>query len=420
MNSLEARSRNEQKQIRFASSMDEIHIWQLNQESIFVFLPDELRTKLFNEAHALIGGSRDYFFRVLYASANARGINRVFSPGTMRQIAGGKRSTPLWVLIGLCQLVSGSLNEDNCVSREVEKQVITYRDGERGKNIVGKFPILVSPEFNSIVGHLLGDGTFGGKGKTANYCQKNELGRKRFLEKMRNVFGEFEVNQRAYNGFHVLIPKPIVDIVRNYYGIVETNCLRRRLPNKFKFATIQGRLAVLTAFIVDEGHVGDSIEICIGNKALLEDFRKLTLSLGYKCSQLTSRAGHKSLNNLFRFRISLKSATKLLNDIKELSKSFPTCDLAQKQKRLELITKRQATNNPKTPNGLTKNKIVELIASGVTTTTFLKENLCLSGSTITEHLRYLKNKNRIRQVGKSGSTRLWAVNPPTTSLKAQQ
>ncbi|PIT85744.1 hypothetical protein COU36_01530 [Candidatus Micrarchaeota archaeon CG10_big_fil_rev_8_21_14_0_10_59_7] len=389
--------------------MDEIHIWQLKQDSIFIYLPDDLRKKLVSKARSRIAGSQNNFFRAIYEGATRRGLTRAVSYGTMHSVVFGRRPFPLWGLLEICRLASDSPSDDNPVSREMEKQILGYRDGERGKHMRGKFPIAVSPEFESLVGHFLGDGTFGGKYKTANYCQKSELGRKRFLEKLCNVFGGFEVNPRAYEDLHVLVPKPIVDLLRAYYGVAETDCLHRRLSEKIKSAPFQNRLAVLAAFIVDEGRVGDSIEMCVGNAPLLDDFKELAQGLGYRCSEVRRRPSHNSINPLFRFRISLKSAPKLLGDIAELSKRFPTCDLAQKQRPLEFIVSRQALQNPKTPSGLTKRKIIELIGRGANTTAALKENLVLSGSTISEHLRSLSENGSIRQVGKVRDAHVWAV-----------
>ncbi|MEW5955039.1 MAG: hypothetical protein AB1626_00690 [Candidatus Micrarchaeota archaeon] len=298
---------------------------------------------------------------------------------------------PLWLFIELSKVVSGSSAENNKLIQKLERKISAYEDGERGIPIRGRFPLAVTPEFDSLVAHFLGDGSFGGYAQSASYKQKNACARAKFIEQVIHVFGEFAVNKKMCERYWMVrIPKPARDVIRNFCNITETKTLTRRLPIEILDKPRQFRVAALSAFLVDEGYIGESIEMSVGNRLLLTDFRKLAVSLGYSCSPIISKAGHKTANPMFRFRISLRSAKRLLRDVLELGERFPACDLAHKQLELESIVRRQRRGGQKTRDGQTKQKILVLVKGKKVTISWLSKKLCLSRSTLREHLNSLE------------------------------
>lgn len=391
--------------------MNQISIKLLNTSTIFVQLPLQTHSELFSNARREFT-SWNSLFKEIYQKGRQKNILRMESPGNMNQITHQKSALPLWVILALCEILTHSRQEEEQMFKKIEPNIVVYKDGEQGKWVKGTFPIEISPELCSIVGHFLGDGSLGIIAHDPRYSQQNIYARKAFLDKVQKVFGTFEVNQQSYNQGHILIPKPIGDLIRAYFSIQETSSLKRRLPNKIKSFPRKHRLAALCAFIVDEGHVGDSIEICVSNCGLLEDFRELALGLGYNCSEITSRPGHNSKNPMFRFRISMKSAPKLLHDVKRLEQNHPFCNLAQKQHELEFIVRRQTSKRKKTPDGQTKANIVRLVREGIQTTNKLKTHINICGSALNEHLRHLQNEGLITCSEKIRDANVWKIKNP--------
>ena len=162
----------------------------------------------------------------------------------------------------------------------------------------------------------------------------------------------------------------------------------------------------MTAFIIDEGHIGDSIEIYSSNNKLLKDIVEIASSLEYLC--MGPRI--KSKNHIYDFRayISTKSARKFAKDIKEVSKDFPTCDLAHKQPLLDQIVERQNKVFQATKKGVTKIKILELLSGENLTVQKLCKQFKLAPSSMREHLRELEKKGLVNRIITKGEhAHLW-------------
>ncbi|MBU1198132.1 helix-turn-helix domain-containing protein [Candidatus Micrarchaeota archaeon] len=310
-----------------------------------------------------------------------------------------RRKIPVWVIIELSRLLD--ISPDH-----IETKIIGYGNAGRSLFITGNFPIKISPEFDSVVSNFMGDGSFGNIKSLPNYKQKNELGRRIFLTKLYNVFGKFCKNDLAYDTYwQVRIPKIIGEIIKKYYQISPTDSLNRRLPNQMKNKSRNFKIAILASFIVDEGHIGDSIEIYSGNKALLQDYLEIAESLEYRCTEIKKKKGHLTPRPSYRFRISARSSKKILADLEELKQEYPNCSLAHKQKQLEQIVRKQEIQFKRCQSR--KQDILKLLDHEVNTINKLKEILPITGTTISEHLRELENKGLIERVGKVKDADIW-------------
>ncbi len=375
--------------------MNDIHLWNLDQRKIFVTLAQDTVKHLFERCKNVCGNA-NRTYSALFEAAKRQNIQIRQSNGNMHEaIVNQTRAIPLWTLIEMTKIASASSDNDNAAMKAIEREVQEIKVSGRGARIRMRFPIQITPEFTAIMAHFLGDGTLGVKYTTASYCQKNELGRAQFVGKLNSVFGTFKVNKKAYKNFHVMVPKSIADIIREHYQAERAGTLTKRLPPKIHQEPTENRLAALTAFLVDEGSIGDSIEISLANQKLLEDIRQIATGLGCQCSKIGERTGHNSENPLYRFRISLREAKRLLKDIRTLSITHPLCNLANKQPILEFIVQRQCRQLRKSSHGETKEKIKELRAKGIKKVCQIKEHLNLSGSTISEHLRAMKKAGTI-------------------------
>ncbi len=390
----------------------EIHLWELPPTGIYVTLGLEEQKRLFSDVVAKFSSIAEFTEELRRRSAIYGFCCGKIAGNVCSWKQGGRKNIPLWVLVEACKIVSDKdvpENEEMCL---VEAAVEYYQSAGKGVEIRGKFPIRVTPEFDAIVSHLMGDGTLGTCKSYASYKQKNELARRTFLQQLFDVFGVFPTNHSFEKHWQVCIPKPIALVIRQHYGLGDAGCLERRLPSAIKEKSEEYRLAALVAFIVDEGHLGDAVELYSANQKLLQDYRELCLGLGYRCSCIHSRKGNKTPNASHCFRISLKDCRKLLENTRFLASKFPTLDLAHKQEALREIVFRQSLSREcgvKGRDGATKQKLLSAIRDGVETTKQLSHELHTGGQTIREHLQKLEQRGLVSREKKAGNAIVWHV-----------
>lgn len=271
-------------------------------------------------------------FQTVYDWMNGKSIVRkeLQKKGYNRKIS---RYMPLWALIELINLLRNNKYLDN-----IDFQIESYRAESGGKIINPKLPILVTPEFSSLVFHLFGDG-FGGEyghfGGKSFYAQKNPIGRKNFLNKLKYVFGDLSTKGECSKTERVYIPSIIVHILRDYYKIPTFKSKLARIPEKIKKESKLHKLACLSAIILDDGTVRKENACMVlfsKNKPLLTDVKKLAESVGYKmCNpRLTNKK-----DIVYGMTFPAETVRKFAEDIQLLIKEHPLCSLGQKQRILD-------------------------------------------------------------------------------------
>lgn len=240
---------------------------------------------------------------------------------------------PLWVLLELVKL-------SNCNIHDVERNVLLYRSGGKGKPIYSpKLPLLVTPEFESVVIHFFSDG-YAGTGITPSYCQYNKEAREMFIQKLKNCFGSFD--EVFYEKDKIVrFPMIITDIMTKYYNIQSYHSFKASIPPIMFNRSKLHRLALVVAFIQDEGNIRELILFTSVNLTFLSQIKILTESCGYSCNKIKfDKAGR-----VYRFTMSNKDIVKFAKDLSILTKLFPTCDLFWKNKYLSGILNRKSWRN---------------------------------------------------------------------------
>lgn len=296
--------------------------------------PSEKRIEKTKELISLIKNTR-YILKGNNNFAKRFNIN----PTTLPHYISNKKikKLPLSFIIKVVQFLDEKVLHFSFSIDELQDKIISYKahHGKRVK-IVSKgerrLPIKVTPEFESIIYHLLGDGHVKEIG-SGEYTQLNVKGRNNFLYKLYNVFGHFNITKNSFENGRIIIPKAIINILCKYYNLDyksfhwDVSKLPSNIMDDKKF-----KIAGLSAFIIDEGHVSDrGIELYSSNKVLLSQIRNLVLDLKLNCSQLTIKKKNGNTNESFRFRIRKESSVMLINMVKELKKKYPFCGLAQKE-----------------------------------------------------------------------------------------
>jgi len=303
---------------------------------------------------------------------------------------------PLYLVIKLAEL-----NKENIES--LHNNLLSYRSGGSGLIISPAIlPIKVTPELDSIVTHLFGDGAAGDF--TPSYTQKHREAVDNFIKKLENCFGQFEKSIYLTQGkYQVKFPKAITDILSEYYSIVSYKSHESKMPiqilnrkdKKFK-------LACIISFIVDEGNIRDVISLYSVNKELLSNIRQMSINCDYNCSEI--RYNNKA--NSYLFTLSTKDIERLYQDIQNLSKEFPTCNLSFKDEAIKFIINRRTKKNPKN-SSVTKKAVFNALKKGKFSALEISRATGYAYCTIIHCLEQLLKENKVKRNMIENKTYLW-------------
>jgi len=264
---------------------------------------------------------------------NSKTLNHYISNKKIKKL-------PFYLVLKFVEFSKNKILCFNFTIEELQDNIISYQ-AHHGKSIKPEFqgerklPIKVTPEFESIIYHLMGDGHVKAIG-SGEYTQLSREGRQNFLNKLYDTFGYFEVTEKSFNDGKVIIPRVIIEVICKYYSLNYNsfNWNTSKLPSNISnYADF--KIAGLSAFIVDEGHISDrGIEIYSGNKILLSQIRKLALDLGLDCSDLKAKKPNGNTKESYRFRIRKESSRRFLKMVVKLKEKYPYCGLAQKENLL--------------------------------------------------------------------------------------
>lgn len=305
----------------------------------------------------------------------------------------------VWMLLELANEIGYKLGN-------IQKYIVAYKVCS-GMPITKKLPVRVTPEFTSILAHFMGDGTDKKtRDGTTSYTQYNDFGLENFQKKIINVFGKPErcIISKKYHT--VFVPKSITSILKKCFSVKSFGTYESSVPEILYSMPDEHKLAFLVAFLVDEGTIYDTVSFRLANRKLVEQVRKIAISLGYICSGLlTSRNKN---GNVYGFSISNYSLRKLSNDIKRLSKKYPTCNLTQKQEHFDYLTSLGRSSIPKREVNKTKELLLVLLKDEPKTVLELAKLAGVCRRTTRGHLDDMERLKKVRVIGKkSMGAKLW-------------
>lgn len=289
---------------------------------------------------------------------------------------------------------------------ELQKNIISYRSGGKGLRINNPLlPIKVTPELDSIVIHLFGDGAAGDF--TPSYTQKNKSAMENFTKKLENCFGNFEKSIYFTQGkYQVKFPKAITDIISKYYGITSYKSYESKIPRKIlKRKDNKFKIACIISYILYEGNIRDVISLGSVNKELIYGMRNLVLDCNYKCSNINFDAK----SNFYRFSISVKEIERFFNEIKILSDQFPTCNLDFKNEPLKFIIKRRLVKNPKNSK-ITDQTITKILKNKNLSAIEISKSINYAYCTVLHRLESLLSEGLVTRRKKGNGIYLWKLN----------
>ncbi|MBN2042535.1 MAG: ArsR family transcriptional regulator [Candidatus Aenigmarchaeota archaeon] len=373
--------------------MDEIHIDQLKTININVKLKNEFLKKILDKIKEK---------KITIPSIHSK-LKPKIPLLTFKSILKPSYNNfrPLWLILDLCKIVEIDISE-------LEKNVISYRT-KKGRIVISKpkLPIKITPVFDMIISHIMGDGhcfDIEGRDPYFGYIQSNNELLLSFLIKVESVFGKIDYSYEYFpKSKKIHIPSSISCVMMQHYGLKSNDFLENnsRLPSKILNKKKEYLLGVLIAFIIDEGHI-DSSNIVIGmkNKKLLEDLKFICKKLNYN-TKITS-------NNEKRFFLYILSdgVKSLWDDYLSLKEIYPEINLGYKEKLIFDFILRKNKEWRTFKQGECKNRIIEILNEFPRTIIELSKILEISRQGVKYHLNRLKDMEivEIYGTGYSGSS----------------
>ncbi len=375
------------------------------REKIYVLLKKDYRKNLINSSMNKLN-CKNYFDLSIWINKK---LKTKFNGGDIKYWIAGKRLDertkkihpkfmPLSLVLDLTKLNNAKIGTLN-------KNVISYRSGGKGL-IINKpiLPIKVTPELDSIIIHLFGDGAAGDF--TPSYTQKNKEAFDNFINKLENCFGKFEKSIYFIRGrYQVKFPKAITGILSKYYSIISYRSHESEIPNKMlgrkdkKF-----KLACIISFIVDEGNIRDVISFYSVNKKLIEGIRQLVIDCCYNCSE--TQFNKKA--NSYLFTLSTRDIKKFYKDVQELSKEFSTCTLSFKEDKVKFIIERRTKKNPKN-RMITEKSILSPLKDNKLSAQQISKKTNYAYCTVIHTLERLLKENIVKRTKTNNKTYIWEL-----------
>lgn len=249
-------------------------------------------------------------------------------------------------------------------------------------------PIIDSVKLREIVTHLLCDGYASNK---KHMTSKYDLTSLKAVEEFKNELSLFGKIQGLKIRMHSP-PEPRATVYRLNFSKAITKILinkfninfswdKGRLPKEFLRGDKKLLVAIVRAFLIDEGHIHSlSVKFSSNNLKLLYDLESICLKLGYES------LGIRNCKSCYVLSLSTKSFLNIYNDIMSIS-SLP---IPKKQKRLELGLKLLKKRYIHFDVG---KEIINLLRVKPMTVSQLCEKIIARRNNIDNHLKELKRKN---------------------------
>jgi len=365
-----------------------IHIWNfpynvsiLLKKSFLIYLRSELKNKY-------------RYLRLIHKfispNSNFSSFKNILKPSYVN-------FRDLKIFIKICNDLSVPLYE-------LEKNILAYRT--TGGHCLMKnprLPIEVNPIFDMVIAHIFGDGNsvkIDGRELYFNYRQfDNEL-LNLFLKKAERLFGKIKYENNYFNQQKkIYLPTITSLILANYYSLKSEDFLSDRcvIPEKMFSHSKDHLLAVLIAFIIDEGFIDSSqVVISLRNKRLVSDIGRICDILEYK---YTIRED-KKISNKATIYILEDGTKRFWDDYLVLKKKYPEVNLGYKEDQIKDFILRKEKRWRSESQGITKNVIINLLKDKPRTIRDLAKILLISRQGIRFHLKKLVKGRIVRKDGK--------------------
>ncbi len=362
--------------------MEEIHVDELKTININVLLEDEFFIKILKKLK-----EKKIKIPKLYLEIEPKMPFSVFKNILKPSYVNFR---PLWLILDISERLKIS-------PLEVEKNIISYRT-KKSRNPIAKpkIPIFVTPIFDMLIAHFMADGHcfhIHGRNPYFVYVKYDEHLRNLFLKRVESVFGKIEYSEKYYiERDRIHIPSSISSILMGTFNLKPEDFLEKnaRIPEKMFKHSKEHLLAILIAFIIDEGNIDSSqISIPIQNKDLLLDLKFICDKLGYENT-------FKDYGKRKCLYILSKGTKKFWGDYKKLKEKYPEVDMGYKEKTLFDFILRKRKEWRTSGQGETKNSIIDLLKESSRTVIEISKILKISRQGAKHHLKQLSEMGIVK------------------------
>lgn len=303
--------------------MDSFDIWRLNKvhiktKEIFLrFINYQIRKKF--------GSKLKFYFKLEYSKTPYQTFKNYLKYSYYKN----GYFAPLELFIIIC-------NKLNISKKFLQTNIESYKTAN-GYNIIENpiLPIKITPVFDMIFAHNIADGTVINSKRNRQiyfgYRQFDEQLRLLYIKKLESVFGNIKYKSNYFiKSTRPYCPAVLSSLFFLYYNLNSKSFLsiQARIPKKLLNKNKEHLLAVLLAFIIDEGNV-DSTDICIRlkNIDLTKDLYEICLKIGYECT-------FKSKNEYGSLYIKRMGMKKLFKDYQKLIKKYPSVNIGKLENKI--------------------------------------------------------------------------------------
>lgn len=312
---------------------------------------------------------------------------------------------PLEFVTTLCE-------ELNISKEELQKNILAYRSWGSVNSIKSpKLPIEITPVFDMIYAHNIGDGTVSkakGRFPYFAYRQFNEFYRESYQKKIEFVFGNIKRKKETFlDNTRIRCPSVLSSLFFKHYNLDDRSFLSdtARISQKVFDKGKDSLLAVLVALIIDEGHI-DSTQIAIGlkNGLLIDDLKKICDLLGYDASVCRGKGEYFGFDHL---RIKRNGMKKLYEDYLELNNNYPVINLGIKGERIKKSFEISSRGIIRTKGN--SNLIIEILKSENLSVNQIASRINMTRQGVRYHIHKLLNRGRVRILDKTKSNWTYGV-----------
>lgn len=302
------------------------------------------------------------------------------------------------------------------ISREeLQNNIIAYKTAG-GVNFIENpiLPIKITPVFDMLMAHHIGDGTVinpkKGRLPYFGYRQFDRFYRTEYIRKIENIFGKIKFLNGDYfeNSTRPYCPPVLSSLFFKHYNVKIEDFLstKARIPELVFYKENKNLLAILIGFIIDEGNI-DSTEIVISlkNKLLIEDLDKLCKILEYESKITQSRYDIK--NDMFRLNILRDGMKKLYSDYLILNREYLVIDLGRKGEKIEQSLKIYNRNIYKTKGN--NELIFEILKSEQLSVNQLAQRINMTRQGVRFHIHKLIKEGKIKIIDNKQANWIYGI-----------
>jgi len=303
---------------------------------------------------------------------------------------GYKYFIDLEILLNICKLLKISIIK-------LQQNIIAYKI-RGGSNYIEhpKLPIKITPIFDMLIAHHIGDGTvvnINGRKLYFGYRQFDTTYRNLYIKKIESVFGKLNYKNNYFNNKNttrIYFPVVTSDLLFNLYNL-NINSFKSdtaRIPKEIFNKDWKHKLAFLIGIIIDEGCIDSNLIIIrLKNELLIKDLQKICNNLNYKTTIKSGKDG------MFCLYILSTDLNRFYNDYLKLLREYSEVNLGYKGEKIKEFIDR--LNKPKRYIKGNKDKLLIELSKVDLTINELSKILNMTRQGVRYLIKELERENKI-------------------------